>query len=185
MVKATCIWFFGLSGAGKTTIANKLRDKFLVRGLKVQRLDGDVVRKILTKDLGFSMEDRFEHIRRVVFVAKLLMKNGINVVASFITPLKSMRYYIKQELGEKCLLIECRCGLQTCIERDVKGLYAKALNGIIKDFTGLTQPYERGGNEVFWVLNTEDFEPKESLKNLVEKFKCFKVFERLMKDNET
>jgi len=180
MDKAVCIWFFGLSGAGKTTIADKLKDEFLVRGLKVERLDGDIVRGALTRDLGFSIEDRFEHIRRVVLVAKMLIKNGINVIASFITPLRAMRYYIQQELGDKCLLVECQCDIHTCMERDIKGLYKKSLNGEIKDFTGLTQPYEEGEGEVFWFLNTNSYEPNDSLKDLLETFKSFKVFEYLM-----
>lgn len=179
MDNVTCIWFFGLSGSGKTTIADKLVCEFKERGLPVERLDGDIVRGALTRDLGFSLTDRFEHIRRVTYVAKILMKNGINVIASFITPLRAMRYYIQKELGQKCLLVECKCCIETCMERDVKGLYEQALNGNIGEFTGLTQKYETPINEAFWILDTEWLAPDQSLENLMKTFESFKVFEYL------
>jgi adenylylsulfate kinase len=178
MDKAVCIWFFGLPCSGKTTIGDKLVCEFKKRGLPVERLDGDIVRGALTRDLGFSMKDRFEHIRRVTWVAKMLMKNGINVIASFITPLRAMRYYIRKEL-DKCLLVECKCCVETCMKRDVKGLYEQALDGNIGEFTGLTQRYELPINEMFWNLDTEFQAPEESLEELMNVLIDYKVFEYL------
>ena len=135
------IWFYGLSGSGKTTLADLLAEKIP----NSQRLDGDIVRKDLTRDLGFDIGDRFENIRRVCFVADLLSKNGITVIASFITPLKAMRFYLKTVLGSRLKLIYVDCSLKRCIKRDPKGLYKKALRGEIDNFTGLTSVFEEGG----------------------------------------
>ena len=135
------LWFTGLSGAGKTALAKALIPVLQERGLKVERLDGDVVRQCLTKDLGFSKEDRNTNIERVTFVAKLLTRNGVAVLCSFISPYISRREASRAEIAE---FVECyiECPLDVLIERDVKGLYKKALAGEIKNFTGVSDPYE-------------------------------------------
>lgn len=141
------IWFYGLSGSGKSTLADALQKYLWNNGLEplideIQRLDGDVIRGDLTKDLGFSLDDRFTHIRRVSVIADLLSRHGITVIASFITPLKAMRLFLRQKFGDRLILIYVDCPVEVCIERDVKGLYKKALNGEIKEFTGLTQQFD-------------------------------------------
>ena len=135
------LWFTGLSGSGKTTLAKAVEDELRRRGLKVERLDGDIVRQSLTRDLGFSKEDRDRNIERVTFVAKLLTRNGVATLCSFISPYVNRRRESRQEIGNFC---ECyvECPLETLIERDVKGLYTKALAGEIQNFTGISHPYE-------------------------------------------
>jgi len=143
--KGFTLWFTGLSGAGKTALAKKLVPVLRERGLKVERLDGDIVRQSLTKDLGFSAEDRDTNIERVTFVAKLLTRNGVAVLASFISPYIARRDKSRAEIGN---FVECyvECDLDVLVERDVKGLYKKALAGEIKNFTGVSDPYEAPPN---------------------------------------
>jgi len=135
------LWFTGLSGSGKTTIAKLVAQQLRDRGLKVERLDGDIVRQSLTRDLGFSKEDRDKNIQRVTFVAKLLSRNGVGVLASFISPYQATRDWVR---GEVTHFIEVfvDCALEECISRDVKGIYAKALAGEIPEFNGVSYPYE-------------------------------------------
>src|SRR5690606_8025026 len=135
------VWMTGLSGAGKTTIAHVLVDELKARGLKVERLDGDVVRQSLTRDLGFSKEDRDKNIERVTFVAKLLARNGVIVLSSFISPYKATRDYSRHEIGE-FLEVYVKASMETLLQRDVKGLYKKAMAGEIQNFTGVNDPYE-------------------------------------------
>jgi len=138
------VWFFGLPCSGKTTLAKKLVESFEKRGMRVHHLDGDVVRKKFTKDLGFSIDDRFENIRRMGYLAESLNKHGINVIASFVTPMRAYRYFLDKIFGKNIVFIECHASIERCMERDVKGMYEEALFGRIKDFTGLTSPYEMG-----------------------------------------
>lgn len=135
------LWFTGLSGAGKTTLAVALEKEFRRRSVRVERLDGDTVRQSLTKDLGFSKEDRDKNIERVTFVAKLLSRNNVVVLASFISPYRVTRDYVR---GETTNFIEIfvDAPLEVCAERDVKGMYAKAFRGEITNFTGVSDPYE-------------------------------------------
>jgi adenylyl-sulfate kinase len=139
------LWFTGLSGAGKTALATALEPVLRERGLQVERLDGDIVRQSLTKDLGFSKEDRDTNIERVTFVAKLLTRNGVAVLCSFISPYIAVRDQSRAEIGE---FVECyvECPLEVLVERDIKGLYKKALAGEIKNFTGVSDPYEAPPN---------------------------------------
>lgn len=139
------LWFTGLSGSGKTTVAKALYPKLQERGMRVERLDGDVVRESLTKDLGFSKEDRDTNIQRVTFVAKVLSRNNVAVLASFISPYAKTRDYVR---GETTNFIEVyvNAPLEVCEERDVKGMYAKARTGEIKNFTGISDPYEAPEN---------------------------------------
>lgn len=139
--KGFTAWFTGLPSSGKTAVANRVAELLKERGLKVERLDGDIVRKSLTRDLGFSKEDRNENIRRVTFVAKLLTRNGVAVLTSFISPYREARAYAREEIGS-FVEIYAKCPLEVCMERDVKGIYEKAIKGEIKEFTGVSDPYE-------------------------------------------
>jgi len=142
MQEGFVIWFTGLSGSGKTTLAKEVERLLRARGLRyVQRLDGDVVRQDLTRDLGFSKEDRDENIHRVTFVAELLSKNGVATTCAFISPYRAAR----QTARRRChnfVEVYVQCPLDVLIQRDPKGLYKKALAGEIKGFTGIDDPYE-------------------------------------------
>jgi adenylyl-sulfate kinase len=139
------VWFTGLSGAGKTTVAVALEKELRARGLKVERLDGDTVRQSLTRDLGFSKEDRDKNIERVTFVAKLLSRNGVAVLASFISPYREVRAMVRRETTNFTEVF-VNAPLEVCVARDVKGMYAKAFRGEIKEFTGVSDPYEEPDN---------------------------------------
>ncbi|MBX3080045.1 MAG: adenylyl-sulfate kinase [Anaerolineae bacterium] len=152
------LWLTGLSGAGKTTIALALEAKLKERGARVERLDGDVVREGLTRDLGFSKEDRDKNIERVTFVAKLLSRNGVGVIASFISPYQTARDLARRETTN-FIEVYVNASLDTCIQRDVKGMYAKAIAGEIKNFTGISDPYEAPENPELTL--TTDAEPVE------------------------
>jgi len=135
------LWFTGLPCSGKTTLADAVAERLRQRGLKVERLDGDIVRRTLSRDLGFSREDREENIRRVAFVAKLLTRNGVVVLTSFVSPYRKMREEARKEIGD-FVEVYVKCPLEVCMQRDVKGMYKKALVGEIKNFTGISDPYE-------------------------------------------
>jgi adenylylsulfate kinase len=139
--KGFTLWFTGLPCSGKTVLADAVAEELKRRGLKVERLDGDIVRKSLTRDLGFTEEDRNMNIERVTFVAKLLTRNGVAVLASFVSPYNEIRAYSRNEIGEY-ILVYVKCSLEECENRDVKGMYAKARAGEIKDFTGIDHPFE-------------------------------------------
>jgi len=143
--KGFVLWFTGLSQSGKTTIANEVFSILEDEGLKVERLDGDIVRESLTKDLGFTKKDRDENITRVSFVAKLLSKNGVGVVASFISPYAERRQHLRNTV-ENFIEIYVSTPVEICEERDGKGLYKKARAGEIKNFTGISDPYESPEN---------------------------------------
>ena len=139
--KGVTIWFTGLPCCGKTTIADKVADILNSQGYKVERLDGDIVRKGLTSDLGFSKGDRDENIKRVTFVAKLLTRNDVIVLATFVSPYSERINKSREEIGN-FLEVYVKCPVEVCIKRDVKGMYKKALNGEITNFTGVDDPYE-------------------------------------------
>jgi adenylyl-sulfate kinase len=143
--KGFTLWFTGLSGSGKTAIAMPLAQELRDRGLNVERLDGDIVRQSLTRDLGFSKEDRDKNIERVTFVAKLLTRNGVAVLCSFISPYRARRAKTREEIGE-FIEVYVECPVEVCAERDVKGMYAKAFAGEIANFTGVSDPYEAPEN---------------------------------------
>jgi adenylylsulfate kinase len=135
------VWLTGLSGAGKTTIAIELEHQLRERGLYLERLDGDTVREGLTRDLGFSKEDRDKNIERVSFVAKLLSRNRVGVIASFISPYREARQNVREN-STNFVEVYVNAPLDVCAARDVKGLYAKAFAGELKGFTGVDDPYE-------------------------------------------
>jgi adenylylsulfate kinase len=139
--RGVTVWFTGLSGAGKTTINQRLEEKLRWHGYRVEVLDGDVVRQNLTKGLGFSKEDRDENIRRIGFVAHLLTRNGVIVLVSAISPYREIRDEVKKRIGD-FVEVYVNAPLAVCEGRDVKGLYKKARAGEIKHFTGIDDPYE-------------------------------------------
>jgi adenylyl-sulfate kinase len=155
----------GLSGAGKTTIAKIVEAKLKARGLKIERLDGDVVRQSLTRDLGFSKEDRDKNIERVTFVAKLLSRNEVGVIASFISPYQAVRDNVRQETTN-FIEVFVHAPLEVCAERDVKGMYAKAFAGEIENFTGVSDPYEAPANPEI-IIQTHLETPEESATRLI------------------
>ena len=139
--KGVTVWFTGLSGAGKTTLARAVYDELKKRSYRVEILDGDVVRQYLTKGLGFSKEDRDENIRRIGFVAHLLTRNGVIVLVSAISPYRATREEVRARIGD-FVEVYVNAPLEVCEQRDVKGLYKKARAGEIKNFTGIDDPYE-------------------------------------------
>jgi len=143
--KGFTLWFTGLPCSGKTTLADTLARDLKEKGMKVERLDGDIVRKGLTSDLGFSKEDRQMNIERVTFVAKLLTRNGIAVLCTFVSPYNSIREKSRQEIGEY-ILVYVKASPEACAERDVKGMWAKAKAGEIENFTGYDDPFEEPDN---------------------------------------
>ena len=155
----------GLSGSGKTTIALILEEALRQRGLNVERLDGDIVRESLNRDLGFSKEDRDKNIERVTFVAKLLSRNGVACICSFISPYQSMRDQVRSETTN-FLDVFIDAPLETVIERDVKGLYQKATAGEIPNFTGISDPFEAPKNPDIHI-RTDLQSPKESAREIL------------------
>lgn len=131
------IWFTGFSGSGKSTLANKLKNDYS----EFVYLDGDILRKGISSDLGFSEKDRTENNRRLIEICKLFNSNGKNVVTTFISPFEKIREKAKREINN-CYIIWCNSSLEKCEERDVKGLYKKVREGKIKEFTGITSPYD-------------------------------------------
>jgi adenylyl-sulfate kinase len=135
------VWFTGLSGSGKTTAAHLLQRRLIAAGFKVEVLDGDVVRTHLSKGLGYSKEDRNENIRRIGFVCELLSRNGVVAIAAAISPYREAREQVRKRIAN-FVEVHMDCPLEVLIERDVKGLYKRAIAGEISQFTGITDPYE-------------------------------------------
>jgi adenylyl-sulfate kinase len=165
--KGFTIWFTGLSGAGKTTLARILEGQLRRRGLRVEVLDGDVVRTNLSKGLGFSKEDRDTNIRRIGFVCHLLSRNNVVAIAAAISPYREIRDELREQIGD-FVEVFAHCPIDVLSERDVKGLYKKALAGEIKNFTGVDDPYEAPlSAEV--VVHTDKETPEESARAIVAK----------------
>lgn len=165
--KGFTVWFTGLSGAGKSTLADLLGPVLRGRGHKVELLDGDVVRTNLSKGLGFSKEDRDTNIRRIGFVCDLLSRNGVVSIAAAISPYREVRDEIRTMVGpDKFIEIYVKCPIAVLADRDVKGLYKKALAGEIENFTGVSDPYEEPINpDVEVDSSTETIE--ESLQKIL------------------
>jgi adenylylsulfate kinase len=153
---APVIWLTGMPGSGKTTIAKALYPKLKESGFKAEILDGDVVRKELSPELGFTKQDREIHARRVIYLCKLLSRNGITSIVCLISPYREFRRYARSEItiNNNFYEVYVKCSLETCIKRDPKGLYKKALSGEIKDLTGLQDPYEEPENPEI-IVDTE------------------------------
>ncbi len=145
MSQGFTLWFTGLSGAGKTTLTEAIVPELRARGVKIEVLDGDEVRTNLSKGLGFSKEDRDTNIRRIGYVARLLSRNGVGVIAAAISPYREIRDEVRASVeaeGVKFVEVFVKASLDTLVARDVKGLYKKAIAGEIKQFTGVSDPYE-------------------------------------------
>jgi len=162
-MKGFTLWLTGLSGSGKTTLAREVEEVLLERGMKVEMLDGDVVRTNLSKGLGFSKEDRDENIKRIGFVSHLLSRNGVVVIASAISPYADIRQR-NRDLIERYVEVYTRCPLEVLTERDVKGLYKKALAGEIKGFTGVDDPYEAPENPEVLIDSDKESEEESTQK---------------------
>ena len=161
--KSPVIWLTGLSGSGKSTIANELAIKLQEKGRLAYILDGDNVRMGLNKDLGFSDNDRKENIRRIAEVAKLLSDAGVIVITAFISPFREEREKAKEIVGrDNFIEVYVRTSLETCENRDPKGLYKKARAGEIPMFTGIDSPYEEPLNYDIMVSGDTDSNPNES-----------------------
>lgn len=161
------LWFTGLSGSGKTTLARLVEKELRARGMKVEVLDGDIIRQNLSKGLGFSKEDRDTNIRRIGFVCQLLTRNGVVAIASAISPYREVRDENRQRIG-RYVEVYVEAPLEVLIERDVKGLYKKALAGEIPNFTGISDPYEPPVNPEI-VVHTAEETPEESVAKILAK----------------
>ncbi|RLF14614.1 MAG: adenylyl-sulfate kinase [Thermoprotei archaeon] len=145
MDKAPVVWFTGLPASGKTAVASRVAEELRSRGLKVELLDGDWVRRTINPDAGFTREQRRLHLLRVAWVARLLARNGVVVLCSFVSPYRDVRGEVRrivEEEGLRFVEVYVKCSLETCMRRDPKGLYRRALAGEVKHMTGLDDPYE-------------------------------------------
>ena len=165
MDKGFTLWFTGMSGAGKSTLANLLAEELRARGHRVEVLDGDEIRTHLSKGLGFSKEDRDINIRRIGYVARLLSRNGVIAISAAISPYRDVRDELRSQ-HERFFEVYMHCTVEKLSERDVKGLYKKALAGEIKNFTGISDPYEPPINPDL-VLDSSTETVDESLGKLI------------------
>jgi adenylylsulfate kinase len=170
MANFPVIWLTGLPGSGKTTIAKTLYPMLKQLGFKVELLDGDTVRKELSPELGFTKQDREIHARRVVYLSKVLSRNGIISIVALISPYREFRRYARSEtnMNNNFYEVYVKCSLETCITRDPKGLYKKALSGEIKDLTGLQDPYEEPENPEI-IVDTEKQTLEECVNVIIHK----------------
>lgn len=165
--KGLVVWLTGLSASGKSTIAVEAEKQLTNMGRSVYRLDGDNIRFGLNSDLGFSERDRFENIRRIAEVCALFQDAGLIVIASFISPLSSMRQIAREKAGNNFVEVYVKASVEVCAKRDPKGLYEKALKGDIENFTGVSAPYEEPENPEL-ILDTEKDSVKDCVKQLIE-----------------
>ena len=167
--KGIVIWFTGLSGSGKSTIANEVAYKLHQMGKLTYVLDGDNIRHGLNKNLGFSPEDRNENIRRISEVANLFVDAGLITLTAFISPYKKYRNFCRELVGnDRFIEVYTKAPLETCEKRDPKGLYKKAREGIIKDFTGISAPYEEPENPEL-IIDTDKYSIEESAELVLKK----------------
>ncbi len=162
------IWFTGLPSAGKSTIAHHLEKELFDRGIRAYVLDGDNIRHGLNSNLGFSREDRRENLRRIAELSKLFVDAGIVVLAAFVSPYKEDRQYVRDIVGDDSFFeVYVKCSVEVCEKRDPKGHYKKAKAGIIKEYTGVSAPYEEPENPDL-VIDTEELNVEESVKAVLE-----------------
>jgi adenylyl-sulfate kinase len=173
--KGFTLWFTGLSGAGKTTLARLVETELNARGHKVEVLDGDIIRTNLSKGLGFSKEDRDTNIRRIGFVCELLTRNDVVAIAAAISPYREIRDDVRRQIGS-FVEVYVKCPLDVLAERDVKGLYKKALAGEIKNFTGVDDPYEEPFTAEL-VVETDREQPEESAARIIAKLEGMSLIE--------
>jgi adenylylsulfate kinase len=166
MSEGLTLWFTGLSGAGKTTVAQIVERELREHGQRVEVLDGDVVRQNLSKGLGFSKEDRDTNIRRIAFVADLLSRNGVIAITAAISPYREIRDEARAQMNGRFVEIHVKASVEECARRDVKGLYEKAFAGEIKEFTGVSDPYEDPVDPEL-VLDTQVETPEESAQKVL------------------
>jgi adenylylsulfate kinase len=160
------VWLTGLSGSGKSTIADHLEQHLFNKGIHTANLDGDILRTGLNKDLGFSEEDRSENIRRIAEISKILSDNGLVVIAAFVSPFSKDRNLVKNTVGENNFIeIFVQTSIEECERRDVKGLYSKARKGELKNFTGIDSPYENPINPDL-IIDTEKTSIEDSVQLL-------------------
>lgn len=160
------LWFTGLSGAGKTTISKGVALELKARGCRVEILDGDVVRTHLCAELGFSKKDRDTNVRRIGFVSSLLSRNQVIAIVAAISPFRDVREEVRQ-MNQTFVEVYVKASLEACEQRDVKGLYALARDGKIKEFTGIDSPYEEPLNPEI-ICNTQDETIDESIKKVIQ-----------------
>lgn len=173
--KGVVLWFTGLSGSGKSTIASALEGKLHDMGYLTYLLDGDNLRYGLNSDLGFTSKDRTENIRRVSEVAKLFVDAGIITITTFISPFKEDRNSARKLLREDFVEVYVDCPLDVCEKRDPKGIYKKAREGAIKNFTGIDSPYEKPNNPEIAIKTFENTE-KQCVEEIIEYLKEHKIF---------
>lgn len=161
MGRGFVLWFTGLPASGKTTIASIVKEELLVIGRRVELLDGDELRRDLDPEIGFSPEDRTIHIRRVAYVSELLARNDVAVLVCLVSPYIHTRASAREIIKDKFIEVYVRCSLETCISRDPKGLYRRALEGEIPNMTGIGDPYEEPPNPEF-VVDTEENTAEEN-----------------------
>jgi adenylylsulfate kinase len=183
--KGFTVWFTGLSGSGKSTIAEMLYHEFQARGLRTEILDGDVVRQNLSKGLGFSKEDRDTNIRRIGFVAELLTRNGVATICCPISPYRAIRDEVRAMVGDFVEIYVHATVEELAQNRDPKGLYKKALAGEITGFTGVDDPYEQPENPEL-VVDTMEEEPIDSLQHVLDRLRELGYLEdsRIMVEGE-
>lgn len=175
--KGTVLWFTGLSGSGKSTVANEVAYKLHKIGKLTYVLDGDNIRHGLNKNLGFSPEDRDENIRRISEVGNLFADAGVIAITAFISPYKKLRNFCRELLGPgRFLEIYTKASLGTCEKRDPKGLYKKAREGIIKEFTGISAPYEEPENPEV-IIDTDKYNVEESADLVIKKLKEMNIIQ--------
>ena len=176
------LWFTGLPCAGKTTLADLTAEELRRRGLSVERLDGDIVRKSLTRDLGFTKEDRDKNIERVIFVTKLLSRNKVAVLVSFISPYRSVRDNARKEVTN-FIEVFVDCPIEVCEKRDTKGMFKKAREGQIANFTGISDPYEKPLNPDIH-LRADIETPQQCVRKVIDKLEKMQFIEREKKEVE-
>jgi len=170
--KGLVAWLTGLPGSGKTTIAGRVAEKLRAEGYRVELIDGDWARKTVSVGSGFTREERMNHLRRIAWITRLLARNGVIVLASFVSPYRDARRMVREIVEEEAPFLEVyvKASLETVIRRDPKGLYKKALSGEIKHMTGIDDPYEPPENP-WLVIDTDKASVEESVDLLYSRLK--------------